>query len=426
MLRKSNEAESKPPASKVKGKLFYGWIVALAGGSFVFATGHFQYTFGVFVKPLINEFNWSRAAISGCVSIRSILSGVMSPITGNLSDRYGPRILIFGGALLVGLSYLLAYRISSLWQLYIFLGISTGIGFGACFAPVVATVTKWFGGRAGLANGIVMSGFGMAQILLPPIATYIIIQYGWETCFVILGMAAWGLGIPAWGFIRNPPPGTSADTGDISKVDETTPATDYALSEALRTPALWIMLTTYMTVAVCHQMMVIHIVVAAIDTGITPEAAAIILTLGGITSTAGRLIIGGLASKIDNKIVLALCLAVQAPVLLFLAGASDLHVFYIIAAVYGLAYGGVSPIMPTMAASLFGTRSLGSIFGTLNLAYTTGVAIGPLLAGYIFDVTGSYFIAFFSAAIAMAIVFLLCLLLKSPKKKVIVTYPIIE
>jgi len=426
MLGKSNEAESNPPASKVRGKLSYGWVVALAGGITVLAAANFQYYFGVFLKPLINQFGWSRAAFSGCVTAANILSGLMSPVTGNLSDRYGPRKLIFVGVLLVGLSYLLSSRISSLWQLYLFLGILIGIGMGFFFTPVVATVTRWFGGRAGLANGIVMSGFGMAQILLPPIATYLILQHSWETCFIVLGMAAWGLGLLAWSFIRNPPqsmtnppPGKSAGAGDIS--DEKTPAIDYyTLSEALRTPTLWIMLTIYMIAGICFMMMVIHIVAAAIDIGITPEAAAIILTLGGISSTLGRLILGGLASKFGNKIVLALCLAVQAPALFFLAGASDLHVFYIIAVVYGFAYAGTSPIIPTMAASLFGTRSVGSIFGTLNLAYTTGAAIGPLLAGYIFDVTGSYSAAFLSAAAAMAISFLLCLLLKRPKEKALV------
>jgi len=424
MLRKSNEAKSKPPVSKVRGKLSYGWIVALAGGITVLAAANFQYSFGVFLKPLINQFGWSRTAISGCVSARSILSGVMSPISGNLSDRYGPRKLIFVGVLLVGLGYLSASRISSLWQLYFSLSILTGIGIGFFFTPVVATATKWFGGKSGLANGIVMSGFGMAQIIIPPVATYLILQYSWETCFIILGMATLGVGIIAWSFIRNPPqsmtnppPGKPTGAGEVSK-DEKTPATDYyTLSEALRTPTLWLMLLIYMTTAICYQMVVIHIVVAAIDTGITPEAAALILTLGGITNTAGRLIVGGLANKFGTKIVLALCLAVQAPVLFFLAGASDLHVFYIIATVFGFAYAGTSPIMPTMAAVLFGTRSVGSIFGTLNLAYTTGVAIGPLLAGYIFDATGSYSAAFLSAAVAMAISFILCLLLKQPKKK---------
>jgi MFS family permease len=413
MPQKSNEAGSKPPASKVRGKLSYGWVVALVGSVIVLATGNFQYAVGVFLKPLISRFGWSRAAISGSVSTMSIMTGVLGPVTGSLSDKYGPRKLIFIGVVLAGLGYLLSSLISNLWQLYLFMGILFGIGGGFILTPVIATVGRWFGGRAGLANGIVMSGFGLAQMLLPPVATYIIFQYSWQTCFIILGIGAWGVGMLAWGFMKNPP----LDVGDVSKATKT-PATDsYTLSESLRTKAFWILFLIQVVTAMCFQMLIVHIVAAAIDTGITPEEAAIILTVGGITGIAGRLVLGGLASKIGNKIVLTLCLATQVPALFFLAGASDLHGFYIIAAVYGLAYGGVVPVVLAMAASFFGTKSIGYILGTLQLSYTGGMAFGPFLAGYIFDVTESYSAAFLSAAAVTAIAFLFSLLLKRPREK---------
>lgn len=427
MLRKRNQTENSP-STKAGRKLSYGWVVAIAGAGMLLAAGNFLYTFGVFVKPLINKFGWSRAAISGCVSIRSIASGLGSPVVGAFSDRYGPRKFILLGVFLAGLSYLLASRITSLWHLYLFLSILTGIGIASMLVPAVATATRWFGGKSALANGIVMSGFSMAQIILPPIATYLIVQHGWETCFVILGIAAWVLGSMAWNFIRTPPntvnqPRTEPREGDTPKAGETPSGAkdDYTLSEALRTRTLWIMFLVFMVVTSSYHLVIIHIIAAAIDTGISPEAAAIILTLSGVTNTLGRLTGGGLASKIGNRIVLVFCLAIQALSLFALVGASDLHVFYIIATVCGLAYGGVIPIMPTLAGSFFGTRAIGSIYGTLVTAGTAGVAIGPLLAGYIFDVTGSYSIAFLSATIALAVALLLCLLLKSPRRKALAT-----
>lgn len=429
MLQKRNNAGSKLSTTKAKGKLFYGWVVAIAGAGVILAAVNFQESFGVFVKPLIDTFGWSRTAIAGSVSTRSIMSGLISPIAGAWSDRYGPRIFILMGIILVGVSYLLASRITSLWQLYLFLSILTGIGNAAIFIPVMATVTKWFGGKSAQANGIVMSGFGMTQMIVPPIATYLIVQYSWETAFIVLGVVAWGLGTVAWYFIRTPPnimnqpPSKSAGEGNTTKTSEAPmgAGNDYTLSEALRTRALWLLFLVFMVVAAGYQMVVIHIVVAAIDTGITPAAAAIILTLGGITNTLGRLTIGGLASKIGNKTVLVPCIIIQALALFFLTGASDLQTFYIIAMVYGLAYGGATPIIPTMAGSFFGTRSIGSIIGVLNTAFTAGVAIGPLLAGYIFDVTGSYSIAFSSTAIVMVITFLFSLLLKPPQRKALIT-----
>jgi MFS family permease len=445
MPLKINEVESKPPQKEGKGRLSDGWIVALAGGVCILAVSNFQYAFGVFLKPLIDQFGWSRAAISGCVTIRSVISGIMSPISGDLSDRYGPKKLIFVGILAVGLSYLLASNLSSLLGLYLILGVLTGLGTGCCSTPIIATVTKWFGGRAGLANGIVMSGFSVAQIIVPLIVTYLILQYSWATCFILMGLAVPVVGITSWSFIKTPPQGVSSPNpgasppeasspeasspetsppeashgaGNVSKADEGTPATDqYSLSEALHIPALWILLIIYFIVALCYQMVIIHIVAAAVDEGATLEAAAIILTLSGITSTLGRLTSGGLASKVGSKIVLAFCLVIQAPALFFLAGASSLHLFYLLCSVYGFSYAGTTPIVPTIAASLFGTKSVGSIYGIINLGYTTGVAIGPLFAGYIFDVTGSYSVAFLSAAAAIVVSFLLCLALKRPEAK---------
>ncbi len=417
MPQRSNEAGSKLPASKIRGKLSYGWVVALVGSLTAMATNNFHYAVGVFLKPLINQFDWSRAAISGSVSTMSVLSGVLGPFTGRLSDRYGPRKLIFIGVLLAGLGYLLSSRISHLWQLYLFMGILFGIGGGFILTPLMATVGKWFGGRAALANGIVLSGFGIAQIVIPPVATYIILQHSWQTCFIVLGVVALGLGMLGWGFIKNPP----LDVGGINRATSTPDTDSYTPSEALRTKAFWIIFLIELVAAMCFQMMVVHVVAAAIDADITPEAAAIILTVGGVTAILGRLILGGLASRIGNKIVLVLCLAAQVPALFFLAGASDLPVFYIIAAVYGLAYGGVIPVAMAMATSIFGTKSIGSILGTIQLSYTAGMAAGPFLAGYIFDVTESYSAAFLSAAAATAIAFLCSLLLKHPQKKALAT-----
>jgi len=417
MLGKLNKADNNLATGKAKGKLFYGWVIAIAGGGIVFTACNFQYTFGVFLKPIISRFGWSRAAVSGCVSGRSILSGLIAPIAGSLSDRYEPRRFILIGIFLAGASYLLSSQISSLWHLYLLLSVLMGIGLGIMYTPTVATATRWFGAKSALANGIVLSGFSMAQILLPPAATYIILRYGWETCFIILGIAALGLGTLAWSFIRNPPKSVVSPPLPESASANTLANDDYTLSETLHTTTFWLLSLIFLVDGFCYLMVVIHIVAAATDAGILPEAAAIILTLGGITNMVGRLALGGLATKISSKTILALCLAVQAPMLLLLAGASDLWVFYTVAAVHGLIHGGVGPIILSLPGSLFGTKSVGGIIGTLTLAFTIGSAIGPLLAGYIFDVTGGYSIAFSSAAIATAIAFLLCLLLKPPRRK---------
>ena len=373
----------------------------MAGAGILFAGGHFVYTFGVFVKPLIYKFGWSRAAISGCVTLRSVVSAVAGPTAGTLSDKYGPKRFILMGICFAGLGYLLSSQITSLWQLYLFFGFLPGIGTMFFLIPLVSTVTRWFGGRSALANGVLMSGFGWGQMLVPPLATYLLLQYGWGTCLIVLGTIALVLGTVAWHFIRTPSAtesqvmarlgaeGISKGGGAPTGIEE-----GYSLSEAVHTSNFLVMLLILMVVSACSQMILVHIVPAAIDTGITAEAAAIILTLSGITNTLGRLTLGGLASKIGNKRVIISCLAVQILVLLLLSRAESLYAFYVVAVVYGLAYGGMFPVVPTLASSFFGTKAIGAIYGAINTAYTCGGAIGPLLAGYIFDVTDSYFTIF--------------------------------
>ncbi len=420
MLGNQNKADSNLATGEAKGKLFYGWVIAIASAVIMLVAGNFQYSFGVFLKPLISRFGWSRTAISGSVSARSMISGLIAPVAGSLSDRYGARKFMLMGILIIGISYLLSSQISSLWHLYIFISVLTGIGMGILYTPAIAMATKWFGAKSALANGIVLSGFGMAQILLPPAATYVIVRYGWETCFIILAIVAWVLGTVAWSFIRNPP--QSIVSPPQESVKARSPANgDYTLSETLHTTTFRMLLLIHVINAVCYQMVTIHIVAAAIDTGISLQTAAFILTLSGITNTVGRLTLGSLADRFGSKTILTLALAIQAPMLFLLAGASDLSVFYIAAAVQGLAYGGTVPIILTLSGRLFGTKSVGGIFGILTFAYTIGVAIGPLLAGFIFDVTGGYFIAYSSAAIAAGIASVLCLLLKPPKKKALAT-----
>lgn len=323
MLPEKDKIESNLSTAARK-KLFYGWVAVIAGTFIIFIAGNFQYSFGVFVKPLINKFGWSRAAISGTVTTRSITSSLASPIAGVLGDRYGFKSLILIGLCLVGLSYLLTSRITSLWQLYLSLGALTGIGISTFYVPIIAIATKWFGSRAGLANGIIMSGFGWAQIITPPVATYLILRYSWETSCIVLGIAALVLGTAAWRFIRTPPnslsqPLAEPTEGDIPKTGVTINKTEdnYTLAEAIRTPALWNIFLILMLAAGCYQLVIIHIVAAATDTGITPGAAAIILTFTGITNTLGRLMLGGLAMRIGNKTVLTFSVAIQALALFF-------------------------------------------------------------------------------------------------------------
>ncbi|MDP2931311.1 MAG: MFS transporter [Chloroflexota bacterium] len=407
------------PITGTKRKISYAWIATIAGAFIVFIAGNFQYTFGVFLKPLIYKFGWSRAAISAAVTSRSIASSIASPFAGILGDRYGHRRVMLVGIGLVGLGYLLAARVTSLWQLYIFLGALVGLGMPAFYVPLVTIITGWFGPKSSFPNGIIASGFGWAQIIVPPVMTYLLLKYGLATSCVILGAAVLVLGAAAWSFVKTPPEksGPPQPGKNMPEVMTIPDETNYTLSEALHTPAVWLLCLVQAIIAAAFQMVVIHVIAAATDTGITAEVAATILTISGITNTLGRLTLGGLAVKVGNRVVLTICVALQALALYMLTGASDLNVFYAATMLHGFGYGGVIPIIATLTGAFYGTRSMGSIYGVVNTSYTAGGIIGPILAGYIFDVTGSYRIAFTYAAIATTVAFVLCLVLRPPRRK---------
>jgi MFS family permease len=393
----------------------YGWIVAVAGTFILMTSSNFQYTFGVFVRPMVDTFEWSRAAISGIASTRSIVFGILSPVSGALSDRYGPKRLVIGGVLISGLGYLISANVSSLWQAYLFLGAFAGLAAAAAYPAMMATVNRWFGGKSALANGIILCGFSLSQVTLPPLANWLMQDYGWTVSLSVIGVLVWVVGSIAWKFVKAPPAGVP-DTGVTASSPKAPPTTarEYTLSQAARTRPFWILFIIYAIYAACYQMLVVHVVAAAIDAEITPAVSALILTFFGVSSTVARLTAWLIIPRLGHRLSLVIPLGLLAPLLLLLAFSNQAWMFAFIALVFGYVYGVVPPLIPMLTQEHFGARSLGATFGAMNGAYSAGMALGPWIGGIVFDLTGSYFIAFSLAAALMLGAFLLSLTLKRP------------
>lgn len=369
---------------------------------------------------MATTFDWSRSAISGIASIRSVVFGILSPITGTLTDRHGPRRLVLGGVIISGLGYLLAAHVSSLWQAYLFLGVFSGMASAAGYLPAITTATRWFGNNAALANGIVLSGFSLTQIALPPLATWLLQDYSWTVCLTVLGIMVWAIGTIAWSFIKGPPqPATISEVpakdlrGAYTEADH-----QYTLAEAIRVRSFWVLFAIYVVYALCFQMVTVHVVAAAIDVNIDPVPAALILTLTGVTNTVGRLCSGLIISRLGKKSSFVIPLGIQIALLSLLTVSTNTGMYYSIALVYGFVYGIIPPLLPILLNDQFGNKSLGAIFGAMNGAYSTGMAIGPWLGGFIFDQTGSYIAAFSLAAGLMAGAFMLSLTVKPPADQI--------
>ena len=217
----------------------------------MFTAGNFQYIFGVFVTPLSVYFGWSRAVIAWSVSIRNIATSAITPVAGPLSDRFGAKRFIIVGVATIALSYLLASRITSLWQLYVSLGLLTGLGIGLMVVPGVAIVSRWFGGKSALANGVVFAGFGLAQVILPSIATWTILRYGWATCFTGLAILAAAGGPLFWYFIKIPPRASQDEVTEQRNIG-LPKEHDWTLRAALHSRTIWSLAMIYVVVAICY------------------------------------------------------------------------------------------------------------------------------------------------------------------------------
>lgn len=380
----------------------------------VAACGTF-FSFGVFLKPILAEFGWTRALTSGAYSLAFILSGLISIATGRLNDRFGPRMVMTACGIFLGCGYILMSQIGAVWQLYIFYGVIVGAGYSGANILLLSTVARWFTRRKGLMSGIVVCGIGVGMMVMPPISRWLISVYGWRNAYIIVGIIVLVCVVAAAQFLRRDPArmGLLPYGEKEAKQNNTgTGATGLTLGGAIRTRQFWMFFAVLLSIGIWLQTTIVHIAPHATDMGMSPAVAATILTVIGALSIPGKLLFGTIGDRIGNKLGYILFLAVVTASLFWLIGARELWTLYLFAAVFGFGQGGGSALWSPLVAELFGLTSHGVILGAIYFGHTIGATIGPVLAGYIFDVTGSYYIAFLICAVLCAAGLVLTLFLK--------------
>jgi len=380
-----------------KPRLFYGWFVVLVAWFIMVIVDGTFYSFGVFFEPVLTEFGWTRAMTSGAFSLCAILIGLISIITGRLNDRFGPRIVLSACGFFLGLGYLLMSQISAIWQLYLFYGVMIAIGMSAGIVPLLSTVARWFVKRRGTMTGIVLTGVGIGTIIVPPLASRLISIYGWHTSYIIVGGIALVLIISAAQFLKRDPGQIGQLPYGVLHPEEqrlNLNAKEFSLKEAIRTMQFWIICMLSFCFLFCVFTVMVHSDAHAVKLGVSAVAAANTLAVIGGASIIGRLAMGAFADRVGGKWAIIICFTLFAAGFLWLAVSEEVWVLYPFAAIFGFAYGGLTALFSPMIAELFGLGSHGVIFGTAFFCGHIGGASGPLIAGHIFDITGSYQIAF--------------------------------
>ena len=409
-----------------KSGLFYGYVVAAAGFSiWLTGWGTSSPTFGIFFVPVLTEFGWGRAETALAYSLAMFIQAALAIAMGWLTDKLGPKIVVAVFGSFLGISYLLLSRVNAIWQFQINYALVAAIGLSTVTIPVMATIARWFIKKRGLMIGIIQTGVGIGGIIFAPLTSWLILNYGWRSSYVVLGFITLVCIITSGLFLKRDPRDTGQLPDGASKI--TTPeikrqspsiqTVGLSLREAVRTSRFWIIAGVYFSFGFYRTTFLTHIAAHVQDMGFSlANAANIVATING-ASIIGRIGMGRTADMIGNKPALIISYAAGIISLIWGLVAGDLWGFYLFALIFGFSWGAQAVLRFAVASEAFGLVSLGLVFGVLGLAESGAGTLGSYFAGYIFDAVGNYQPAFWMSIGISTMGIILAWLLKPASSK---------
>ena len=343
------------------------------------------FSLAVLLQPMGTATGWSRTGLSMAMTLAFLASGLAGFGWGALSDRVGPRPVVLAGSVLLGLALLLASRATTLLQFQLAFGVLLGVAVASFFAPVIAATAASFERRRNLAVSLVSAGVGVAPMTMSPLVAWLLTHVGWRETLLVLGVLAWVLTLPAAWFVRaaRAPAGASAAAG-------TAAGTSMTMAQALRSTPFLVLALAFFACCAAHSGPIFHTVSYAVGCGLPVATAVTIYSMEGAAGLGGRLLFGVLGDRFGAKPVLVAGLAVQALAAVSYLAVDQLGGFYVVALVFGMAYGGTMPLYASLAREAFPPRILGGVIGAMTLLSGFGMALGPLFGGWLFDRYGSY------------------------------------
>ncbi len=387
----------------VRGRLFYGWYIALAGAFTSFLTfGVVGFGFGVFIEPIREETGWSLAAISVGFSLRSFEHGLLAPVTGALVDRLGARRMAIVGVLIVGVGLVLFSQARVLWVYYIAsLVIASGESLGSSTA-YSAALMRWFDQKRGQALGLLASARGAGYFMVPVLAV-LIGAFGWRSTLLIAAVVIVGCALPLSLVLRNRPEpygyrpdGAPAPATPTASQEASSFGDGMTVAEALRTPAFYLLGTATAIGAATQISWIVHQVPHLQNVGFTLQGAAFITGAYGLFQVPLRFICGWLGDIVGRRRLYVISYFLQCVGMLIFASLSPsrLWLLPLYFLTYPFAHAAWVAMFMTLVADYFGTRYFATIRGlTSTLMMPLGFA-GPVIAGWAFDQTGSYRLVF--------------------------------
>ena len=390
-------------------KAFYGWWIVLSGMISNMVSGA-MYTYGLsaFFLPISNELGLTRAAMSAPIGISRLEGAFLGPLAGYLVDRFGPRKLMFIGAILVGTGFLLLSRMNSLAMFYVIFIVFKALGAGLIGISIQVAVVNWFRKRRGLGMGTALGGFNIGAMAVPAVV-WLIAARGWRSAAAIIGAIMWAVQIPLSLLFRHRPESygyfpdgmTEQQAKEIEISSRREPDVEeesFTPGQAVRTRAFWFITLAYASRNMITAAIPIHLIPFIQDLGYSAAVGGSIMAIMGFCALIGRVGMGHLADILPRRYAFATSMAMMGVSLFILSSARSVWQLVLWAVLYGPGYGGGSPIMGSMIGDYYGRKYFGTINGLTHVAMAVTTVVGPVFAGYMFDVTGSYRLAFISFA----------------------------
>lgn len=399
------------------------WVILIASIIINLCIGS-AYAWSVFQKPLIKLFGWSTAEASLAFTINLALVPLAMIVAGKIQDKKGPKIVSLLGGIVFGVGIFLAGSTNSITTLYLTYGLLGGLGIGMAYACTIANTVKWFPDKRGLAGGLTAAGFGSGAIVFAPIASALINQNGVLSTFRILGivflicivLAALVLKAPEAGWKPEGwnPPVVKQQSGKAVAVDKTT-------GEMLKTPKFYILWGMYTIGCISGLMIIGHASpIAQEKIGLSPQVAAVAVSIIAIANTSGRLFWGTVSDKIGRYVALVCMYVISSGMLILLANASNYTMFILATCGIALSFGGFMGIFPSITADNFGPKNLGVNYGVIFTAFGLAAIFGPRIAAVVKESSGgeygnAFIIASVLNVIGMILTFVIIKMNKAEK-----------
>ncbi len=408
--------DSNPDSPAEPRTWFYGWIVIAVCTAVIFVVTGTRSSFGAFFKAMQSDLDWDRGTTAGAAAISTAAWALSLPVIGRLVDRYGAKLVMTTSLVLMIGSVVPMFWVDSLWALYLFYGVLPGIASsGASMIPAAHLIGRWFHKRAGIASGIASSAVPLGWAIFAPLAAMLVPLLGWRLSYIALSVCLLVVLPCVIFFLRNAPrpgevPGseglpTSRNAPPQAGSPSNRPAT-LTLRAALRTPLYRLLLLSQISCGLLDHSVGVHFIAFVSDNGQTEIFAALLMGATNLIAVGGSLLGGWLCDRFSRKSALCVMHGFRVmgfPMLILFGLTGSVVWLYLFTTLYGVTVIMGFPPTSLLIVKMYGHRSVGSLYGSLQVMHHLGMAAGAYFAGAVFDRFGSYYPVFAVATVIAAV-----------------------